>query len=60
MGCSTEPVGRIGTRPFDTYVTMASTPGRWNEERSPLRWLEKWMCRRQHNERGYDVASAPT
>ena len=38
MGCSTEPVDRIGTRPFDTYVTMASTTGRWSGGRSPLRW----------------------
>ena len=46
MGCSTEPVGRIGTRPFDTDVTMASTTGRWSGGRSPLRWLETWMSRR--------------
>ena len=39
IGCSTERVDRIGTRPFDMYVTVASTPGRWSGGRSPLRWL---------------------
>ena len=40
IGCSTQPVGRIGMGPFDTYVTMASTTGRWSGGRPPLRWLE--------------------
>ena len=40
ISCSTEPDDRIGTCPFDTYVTMTSTPGRWSGGRSPLRWLE--------------------
>ena len=38
-------------RPFDTYVTMASTTGRWSSGRSPLRWLETWMSRRQRKGR---------
>ena len=46
-------VNRIGTRPFDMYVTMASTPGRWSGGRSPLHWLETWMqARRQRGGRG--------
>ena len=52
MGCSTEPVDRIGKRPFDINVTMASTPGRWSGGRAPLRWLETWMRRRQRKGRG--------
>ena len=36
IDCATEPVDRIGTRPFDPNVTMASTPGRWNGGRSSL------------------------
>ena len=52
MGCSTEPVDRIETCPFDTDVTMASTPGRWSGGRSPLRWLEMMKCHRQCKGRG--------
>ena len=32
--------------------TMASTTGRWSGGRSPLCWLEMWMCRRQRKGRG--------
>ena len=44
---STEPIDRIGMRPFDTDVTMASTPGSWSSGCSSLRCLETLKCRRQ-------------
>ena len=39
---------------------MSSAPGRWRDGRSPLRCLETWMCRSQHEWRGKHVASTPT
>ena len=57
IGCSTEPVDRIWTRPMDTNVKLASTSRRWSRGRSALRWLETLKCRRHCKSRGINVAS---
>ena len=57
IGCSTEPVDRIGMHRLDPDVTMASTPGRCSSGRSHLRWLETLKCRCQRKGRGINVAS---
>ena len=53
VGCLTEPIDRIGTRPFDSNVTMACTRERWSGERYSLSFLEtlKRLCQPNTGER---------